>query len=254
MEKILSIITVVKNNKIGLQRLFEKLREEKQAWVEYVVIDGLSSDGSKELVESSSDIIDRLVTEDDRGIYDAMNKGARFSTGRYIWFINSDDYPAPGAINRIGEELFKDCEQPAGILYGDYVSVEKKSGLRRRHVGDFSRIKWRMPAGHCSIIMHRSLLESFPFNEKFKIAADYDQIQRVMRDGKVVTKKIDKVMAIFEEGGVSSRNNYSREVFISQLENGRVIFALLSYVRNQAAFSLKGFAGIFRKILSILLI
>lgn len=88
----LSIITINYNNAKGLRRTFESIKKQTRRDFEYVVVDGNSNDGSKEVINEYKGCIDSWVSEPDTGIYNAMNKGARMSSGEYMLFLNSGDY------------------------------------------------------------------------------------------------------------------------------------------------------------------
>ena len=92
MAPLISIITVNFNDKIGLERTLESVFSQNFRNFEYLVIDGGSNDGSKELLEKNSEKINYWVSEPDKGIYNAMNKGISFAKGEYLIFLNSGDH------------------------------------------------------------------------------------------------------------------------------------------------------------------
>ena len=113
----LSIITVNYNNRIGLQKTFESVLDQTYNNFEFIVIDGGSSDGSKEVIESNQKKIAYWVSEKDRGIYHAMNKGIEKAKGRYLLFLNSGDYLCDASVlsTAFAKELTQD------IVYGDII-------------------------------------------------------------------------------------------------------------------------------------
>ena len=88
---LISIITINFNDKIGLQRTFDSVFAQDFNDFEYIVIDGGSNDGSKELIEENTDKISYWISEPDKGIYNAMNKGIKVANGEYLLFLNSGD-------------------------------------------------------------------------------------------------------------------------------------------------------------------
>ncbi len=106
---ILSIITVCYNSEETIQQTFSSIKELKNltSKIEYIVIDGNSTDSTKAIIEQNKDIIDQYISEPDQGIYDGMNKGAKLSSGKYILYINSDDYVNPNKLKTIIEVLLK---------------------------------------------------------------------------------------------------------------------------------------------------
>src|SRR5688500_16281265 len=88
----LSIITINFNNKPGLEQTIRSVQAQNSDQIEYLIIDGNSTDGSRELIETNNEIVNYWVSEPDNGIYDAMNKGIKQATGDYLMFLNSGDY------------------------------------------------------------------------------------------------------------------------------------------------------------------
>ena len=105
MDNFFSIITVVLNAREDLANTIQSLKEQSFKKFEYIVIDGNSTDGSKELIEKNKDFISKYLIENDNGIYDAMNKGLKISKGKYVGFINAGDKYTPNALNIIHKYL-----------------------------------------------------------------------------------------------------------------------------------------------------
>ena len=91
MDKRLSIITIVYNNKDNLIKTIKSVREQTYKNIEYIIVDGGSTDGTVDVIKQNPDLIAKYITEPDDGIYDAMNKGLKLATGDYLWFMNSGD-------------------------------------------------------------------------------------------------------------------------------------------------------------------
>ena len=115
----ITIITVVKNNKQSIERCIKSVIKQKYKNIEYIVVDGNSSDGTKQIINKYKSKIDFYVSENDLGIWDAMNKGISLSTGDIIGFLNSDDFYYENAL-----EIVSDCFEKKEIdfLFG---SVKK---------------------------------------------------------------------------------------------------------------------------------
>ena len=105
MDNFFSIITVVLNAREDLANTIQSLKEQSFKKFEYIVIDGNSTDCSKELIEKNKDFISKYLIENDNGIYDAMNKGLKISKGKYVGFINAGDKYTPNALNIIHKYL-----------------------------------------------------------------------------------------------------------------------------------------------------
>ena len=115
-----SFITVVFNNKENLKKTLSAIRNQKYRNVEIVIIDGGSTDGTLEVIAENKNIISYSVSEKDKGIYDAMNKGIRAATGDYVWFMNSGDIPFD---DDILINVFKK-EKSGDVYYGDTEIVD----------------------------------------------------------------------------------------------------------------------------------
>jgi glycosyltransferase involved in cell wall biosynthesis len=109
MSPKISIITINYNNREGLERTFDSVFSQNYTNFEYIVIDGASNDGSKELIDQFSDKITFWVSEPDKGIYNAMNKGIDQVNGEYVFFLNSGDvFLDSNSLEKVSEELHTD--------------------------------------------------------------------------------------------------------------------------------------------------
>ena len=95
---LVSLITVVKNNEKYIQETFDSIKNQTNKNFEYIVIDGNSSDGTKEIIKKNENIIDYYMSEEDINLWDGFNKGMSLATGEYIGFVNSDDVLLPDAM------------------------------------------------------------------------------------------------------------------------------------------------------------
>ena len=118
----LSIITVVYNRREDLKKTIASVKGQTSHDIEYIVIDGDSNDGTKEVISENADFISRFVSEKDSGIYDAMNKGLQMASGDYVWFLNSGDeiYSSDTV-----ENIFR-INSSADAYYGDVMYVDEK--------------------------------------------------------------------------------------------------------------------------------
>ena len=180
---MLSIVTINKNNVAGLKKTLHSLQYLPEIDFEWIFIDSCSNDGSFELATSFQRDQDRLISEPDSGIYDAMNKGARLAQGNKILFLNS------------GDEIFEGIELdylPAPddshdlLLYGFKIRTQNR--LPRPNWWRY----WSMPTSHQSIIYSKVLLMSDPFDSKYRYAADFEHYLRV----NLKRLKIKKINAI----------------------------------------------------------
>ncbi len=204
---ILSIVTVCFNAAATIGQTLESVREQKREGVEYVVIDGASSDDTGAIVRRSGDVVDCFVSEPDAGIFDAMNKGARRSTGRMLWFLNADDRLEPGALAAVLERLHEAGPGSDALVAGHTRRVDRAGSTLAidRYVGPGVRAgEPSHTFAHPSTIMPRALFERLAgFDASLRIAGDYDLFWRAMALGASVSV-LDRVLVAMRVGGVSS--------------------------------------------------
>lgn len=169
--KKLSIITINYNNKEGLQRTIESVLSQSFHDFEWIVIDGDSSDGSKELLEENAMYFSYWVSEPDDGIYNAMNKGIEKATGEFCQFLNSGDYYIE---SKVLEKVFS-CDALCDVNYGDQwcVNSEGKVIERRTYPDEMSlSYLFRNPLGHQASFIRTSFVKQHLYKEKYTISAD----------------------------------------------------------------------------------
>ena len=170
MEPKVTIITVCYNAVNSLERTIQSVIAQTWKNLEYVIIDGESTDGTLAILENYKEHIDCLVSEHDKGVYDAMNKGVGFANGEWVLFMNAGDVFHD---DLVVEKLFNDRNlNGVSILYGDSISLFAKS-KRLVKYGDF-KIHHIMPSCHQSIFCRTELLLKYPFDLKYKVRADLD--------------------------------------------------------------------------------
>lgn len=178
--------------------------------IEHVVIDGASKDGTQTLLQKYRHNIDKIITEPDNGIYDAMNKGIRNSTGEIIGILNSDDIYAYDAVITDIVEVFQN--EDIEIVYGDlwYVrSDDVNKIVRRFRSSDFKpeKLKYGIAPAHPTMFIKKSVFEKFGlYDDSYSISADFEFIARVFKDGKINAHYLPKVMTKMRMGGISTRN------------------------------------------------
>ncbi|BFM20135.1 glycosyltransferase family 2 protein [Gilvimarinus japonicus] len=196
----ISVLTVVYNDKAGLLRTIQSLRRLNYPNLEFIVIDGNSIDGTKEVIDTNLDVIDVAVSETDNGIYDAMNKAIDLATGYYSIFMNAgDEFSDENVIDRIF--LNNDFDDKFDVIYGNrkYIS-EKQASLQQAKSIDTINI--RMPFCHQAIFTKTSALLKHKFDLTFKSAADYNQFIQLYKSG-AKFKHVDTLVCNFYAGGTS---------------------------------------------------
>ncbi|MEC7760311.1 MAG: glycosyltransferase family 2 protein [Pseudomonadota bacterium] len=178
--------------------------------IELLVMDGGSTDGTQSRVAAISDTRLRMVSEPDKGIYDALNKGLAAATGEVVGFVHADDILAgPHVMSQVAR-AFDDAE--CDLTYGDldYVSAtDTNKIIRHWRAGDFSRGKlqrgWMPP--HPTVYARRALYERIgPYDTTYRIAADYDALLRMFGSGAARATYIPETLVKMRMGGVSNRN------------------------------------------------
>lgn len=201
----LSIITVNYNNKSGLERTIQSVLSQTCQDFEWIVIDGGSTDGSKQLIESHSDRINYWVSEPDKGIYNAMNKAIKIANGEYCLFLNSGDSLDA---NNILEVVFPHLDGVDYLFGDDRVSDSNGNELR------VSLNPLNPPIGfwlylnvcHQCMFIHTFTLKERPYREELRICADWEHVFHDVVLNQRSTKSIRLIISNLTAGGYASVN------------------------------------------------
>lgn len=201
-----SIITVNLNNKEGLRNTIEHLIDQTFSNYEFIIIDGGSTDGSRDVIQEYQDKIIYWVSEKDRGIYHAMNKGIARANGEYCLFLNSGDY-------LIGEKVLETIaagEKKADVLFGNLVVVSGEKVIDRilgKHNITFLDI-YNNRVKHQASFIKRSLFDQFGlYNEELKIISDWEFFIKSIGLGGASCYYLDMDIACYDNNGISNINN-----------------------------------------------
>jgi len=205
----LSIVTAVFNSRDTIAHALESLITQTYPYIEPVVIDGGSTDGTLETLQAHRDRLGVLVSEPDSGIYDALNKGVRMARGDVVGFLHADDLlAAPDALARVAAAF----EDPAvDGVYGDLLYVRRNDServLRHWRAGRFShgKLAWGWLPPHPALFLRRQVYERFGlFDTTYRIAADYDFMLRVLNGG-IRVEYLPGVLVKMRVGGMSNRS------------------------------------------------
>lgn len=210
MEKHLtiSIVTACFNSQATIGEAIVTLKEQTWSQVEHVVVDGASTDATLEIARNTLDAGDILISEPDKGIYDALNKGIAQASGDVIGFLHSDDLYAKSDVLSQVAALFSDPQ--VGAVYGDlqYVQANNtKKIIRYWKSGPFNRKKlkrgWMPP--HPTFFMRREYYQELGgFDLSYRIAGDYDAMLRYLASDKVKVKYLPQVIVKMRVGGASN--------------------------------------------------
>ena len=204
----LSVISIAYNNLKGLEKTLAVFNGHNFLQdIEILIVDGGSKDGTKEFLETQS-LSKNWVSEPDKGIYNAMNKGLSMAKGDYVWFLNSGDYVEDFSLI---EKLLNVLKQEPDAVYGETMMVDvegKHLGLRsvfttRKLPGNLNWTSFRlgMNVGHQSFVVKRSL--ALLYNEKYRYVADIDWMIRCLKACKNIVN-LKTVIACFTVDGFSS--------------------------------------------------
>lgn len=215
----LSIITINFNNAAGLEKTIRSVIEQDYDNFEYIVIDGGSSDTSTDIIKQYAVRIKYCVSEPDKGIYDAMNKGIRASAGEYCLFLNSGDVLASKNIL----QLIFSKHHTADILYGNMLINYGKNKIRIGKMPKKLTLVHLLgdTLWHPVSFIRRSLFTHYGlYDEQFRYVADYDFFLRILIIEKVKSEHLGFIISIFDTTGVSSnpqnRENIKNERKLSQ--------------------------------------
>jgi len=225
----ISVITSVYNNAETIAEAIESVLSQTYDDIEYIVVDGASTDGTVEVIGRYADRITTFVSEPDAGIYDGLNKGISLATGDAVGFLHSDDlFEDEHVVARIAEAF-----EQHGVesIYGDLTYVRKEDTSRvvrywKSGSYSFARLKrgWMPP--HPTFYVKREVYEKFGgFDTGFMIAADYDSVLRFLGREKISTHYIPEVLVKMRVGGASNKSlknllQKSREDLRAMKKNG----------------------------------
>lgn len=203
-----SIITVVRNNKSYIEDCIKSVIEQKYPNIEYIIIDGGSTDGTIDIIKQYYDQISIFISEPDGGIYDAMNKGIKLATGDIVGTLNSDDYYNSNEV--ITEIVGEFTEKGVDSIFADLVYVDRNNKdkiVRYYKSANFTPNKFAygwMPA-HPTFFLKRNFYEKYGlFKTDYKIASDYELLVRLLGKNKLSYSYMPKVIIKMRHGGIST--------------------------------------------------
>jgi len=210
-DPLISIVTVIRNAEATIARTLRSVAAIKAPDIEYIVVDGLSTDGTLDIVHNVGDLVDNLISEPDTGIYNAMNKGAAAASGRFILFINGDDELAADGFGRAKLALATAAEDVVSCVSEIAVDGQFAGCLRPSLV----RLPFFNSMPHPSTFVRTRVMREFPFREDLRIASDYDLFLRLLMARRRF-RMVDAVTAIHHRGGGVSADRAlsSREIEI----------------------------------------
>ncbi len=228
MNKLLkiSIITVSYNSSSTIEDTIESVASQSCPNKEYIIVDGLSNDNTLDIINNYSDVINKVISEKDTGIYDAMNKGVNLASGDVIGFINSDDIYSDNQVLQRVSVLFS-ANPGVDACYGDlcYVKCDDLTKIVRYwrsnpyKQGLFKK-GWVPP--HPTLFARREVYKKFGgFDLRYRIAADFELMLRFIATNHIQTEYLPHIMVKMRLGGTTNRN--LKNILLQNLEIRRAL-------------------------------
>jgi glycosyltransferase involved in cell wall biosynthesis len=234
LKPVLSVITIVYNNIRDIEQTMLSVLNQTYPDIEYIVVDGLSNDGTLDIIKRYENRIAKLISEKDEGIYDAMNNGLTAATGDYVLFMNSgDEFYANDTVANV----FASADD-ADIYYGEteMINGEGQSLGQRRHKAPESfswrSFKYGMSVSHQAIYIRRTLAE--PYDRQYQLSADIDLIIRADKKSKTIVN-VNQYVAKYLVGGMSKAKH--RQSLTERFAIMKRYYGLLPTVLNHAVIA-----------------
>jgi glycosyltransferase involved in cell wall biosynthesis len=215
----ISIITISYNDKNVITETIESVLSQNYRDFEYILIDGGSNDGSLEIIKSYGNKIENIISENDSGIYNAINKGIKVAKGEVIGLIHAGDvlYDS-NVLSKIADSFIK---YQTEIIYGHSIVYKKdririnRKNISPKYKDNLMKLGW-FPSHQSTYFKSSIFLQHGYYNEDYKIAADYEFLLRLLYVHKVKPVMVDFFLIKFYLGGESSKSLFN--IFKSNLE------------------------------------
>lgn len=245
----ISVVTVCFNSAKTIRDTIESVKFQTYKNIEYIIVDGKSTDDTLKIVEAFPEVVDKIICEKDTGIYDAMNKGIKAATGDVVGILNSDDFFATEkTIELIAESFSDDVDGVFADLV--YVNENNPAKVSRRYSSKrFSKkiIRFGFMLPHPTFYVRKEKYDEYGFYKlDYRVAADFELIARHIMKG-IKLKRIPHILIKMREGGISSsgllwRVHQNIEIARACKENGittsiflimfKLPFKLFSFFKN----------------------
>lgn len=225
----ITIVTVCFNSATTIEDTICSVANQTHSDIEHIVVDGASTDGTLDVIDRHRNELANVISERDRGIYDAMNKGLGLATGDVIGFLNADDvYAGNGVLDTVSAIME---QEDLDAVFGDaeFVSPARPNRPVRRYRSESfnpARIAWGWMPAHPTLFLRRRVYERFGlFRTDYRIAGDFELVARMFHGGTLSYRHVPEVLVRMRTGGISTggwRNTIllNREVLRACRENG----------------------------------
>ena len=246
----ISIITVSYNSENFIESCINSIISQSYKDIEYIIIDGSSKDNTLKIIKRYSRYVSTIVSEPDKGIYDAMNKGIKIAKGEIIGFLHSDDmYKNTDVLSKVANVFKNNASLDA--CYADLIYVKKTNTSRivrywkssKFIIGSFSR-GWSPP--HPTFFVRRSIYERYGnFNLKYPIVSDIELMMRLLEVHNIQTQYVNEIWIKMRLGGLSNKNFKSilkqNQDILRALSNHTLSSNIITFVINKILSRLKQF-------------
>ncbi len=205
-----SIITICFNSQKTIKQAIESVLSQDYEDIEYIIVDGGSPDGTVGIIKSFGNKIDKFVSEKDKGLFDALNKGIKMATGEIVGILHSDDiFASSNIVQKVAKEM---AEKNAWACWGDLVYVDKNNPNKIVRVWKSSAYKkglfkkgWMPP--HTTFFARKEAFEKYGYYKlNFEMAADYELMLRFLEKFNIASCYIPEIFVKMRTGGVSDRS------------------------------------------------
>jgi len=225
---LISVVTVVYNGEKSLEQTIQSVLEQTYDNVEYIIVDGGSTDQTVEIIKKYEEQIDYWISEPDNGIYDAMNKGASLCSGHYIAFLNADDWYNDDTLSLVA----KASENGSFDFIAGDQAVFRDDTFIKTFKTNINKYQTRVPFGHPSLFVKRTLLLKYGLDKQYPIAADYDFMIKIIKQTKH-HKSLSISLSNFRLDGISTTTDVHLELFKIQRHHFGLLHACRIYMKNR---------------------
>ncbi len=216
----ISIITVCKNAEETIEATIQSVIQQTYQNIEYIIIDGKSQDNTLGIIKRYQTNIAKFISERDAGIYEAMNKGIQMATGKYLLFLNADDLLFhPTTINQFVSNLSKSPDSATDIWYGNVIIFNSKNGkgnIWSPAKTSYYYLYYNSIPHPATFFRKSAFTKNGLYSTEFRLAGDYEWYVRALVKNKLNFRKMDQIVSIFCEGGISTKPELSRLMHIER--------------------------------------